>query len=334
MKWFGRPAKKELQSKHMKQFLKRFSQVIVVSFLLFTFFPYFLPVETKELKTDTKPYANSNFVVLNKTKFHYLVWQPDTGKINHKVLVIHGFSASTFSYRNNIEALIKTGALVIAVDLPAFGFSDKSVVADYSLENVFSFLNYLTDKYHSICDEKYTLIGHSMGAAISGSYASNFPEKIKSVVLIDGTPVQNNGSSFLSYFLKYPPLLRWADVAVKNVFSKRERFADLLSSAYSSSADSASVNGYRQPFLYKNSGSAIFRLAAANTNVKLNKEVLQKLPLYVIWGSNDRWLSIKLMRSFLQQYLNAKGHIIKDAGHCPMETHATEVNRVLEGIIK
>ena len=318
----------------MRQFLKRLSQVIVILFLFFTFFPYFLPVETNELAEGTKPFPNGCFKNINNTKFHYRVWLPDTGKIQHKVLMVHGFSGSTFCYRNNIKALTNAGAVVIAIDLPAFGFSDKSADADYSLDNVFALFNDLTDKYNGYCEEKYTIVGHSMGAAVASSYASNYPQKIKAVVLIDGTPVEWSESSSLGSILKYPSFGRWADVAAKNLFINKEKFTELLSSAYSRQADTASVNGYMRPFLYKNSGSAIFRWASANTNVKLNKEALQKLPLYVIWGSDDRWLGIKLMRTFLQKYPMAKAHIVKGAGHCPMETHAPEVNEILLNAVK
>ena len=318
----------------MKQFLKRVSQVIVILFLLFTFLPYFFPVETKELTANEKPYDNSNFTVINKTKFHYRVWQPKDGVVKHKVLLVHGFSGSTFCYRNNIEALTKAGALVIGIDLPAFGFSDKSDSADYSLDNVFALLNNLTDKFNSTCNEKYTIVGHSMGATVAGSYASNFPERIRSVILIDGAPVEFGEPSAFGSMIKYPSLGRWADVAVKNLFGNTEKFTELLSSAYSCQADSASANGYMRPFLYKNSGSAIFRMAGANTKVHLHKEALEKLPLYVIWGSDDKWLGIKLMRRFLQQYPMTKGRIIKGAGHCPMETPPKEVNEVLKIVIE
>jgi 2-hydroxy-6-oxonona-2,4-dienedioate hydrolase len=310
----------------MKQFLKRLSQLIVIIFLLFTFLPYFLPVSTKVVGANEKPFENSHFILSNKTKIHYRVWKSDT--VKSKFFFIHGFSGSTFSFRKNIDTLVKNGALVIAIDLPSFGFSDKSDTADYTIDNTFKAINSIID-LHSDKNAGWNFVGHSMGAAVSGLYASNFPEKINSLTLIDGAPVSfGSAVGFGNSFLKYPPLRRWADVIGKQVTDK-ESFTKLLSSAYSCAADSDAVNGYMIPFEYKNSGSAIFRMASVQTDFTINEENLQKISKTIIWGAHDTWLPIGEMCEFLKKYPQSKAYIIKGAGHCPMETNAPEVNRIL-----
>ncbi|MGZ3903069.1 MAG: alpha/beta fold hydrolase [Bacteroidia bacterium] len=310
----------------MKQFLKRLSQVIVILLLIFLVLPYFLPVSTKESPAGEKPYPNSSFVVSNKTRIHYRVWKPDT--VKHKFFLIHGFSASTFSYRKNIEPLVKNGALVIAIDLPAFGFSDRSDSADYNIQNVFAAINSILDLYGEKLN-KWNFVGHSMGAAISGLYASQFPEKINTLTLIDGAPVSpGTAVSMGNGLFTFPPLLRWADVVGKFVTNEK-RFSELLSSAYSCKADSEAVRGYMMPFEFEHSGSAIFRMAAAQNDITVKEENLKGVNKAIIWGDDDKWLSIRGMRSFLRKYPETKGYVIKGAGHCPHETHPAEVNKIL-----
>ena len=106
-----------VKMKFIRKLLKIIGLVLVSVAVLLSVLPYFFSTETKELKPNEKPFSNSNFIIINKTLIHYRVWVP-AGKVMHKVFLIHGFSGSTFSYRNNIDTLVDLGALVIAMDLP------------------------------------------------------------------------------------------------------------------------------------------------------------------------------------------------------------------------
>jgi pimeloyl-ACP methyl ester carboxylesterase len=61
------------------------------------------------------------------------MWKNDDALGN--ILLIHGLGGSTFSFRNNAEALSSAGYNVIAVDLPAFGYSDRKRNIDHSQDN-------------------------------------------------------------------------------------------------------------------------------------------------------------------------------------------------------
>ncbi len=302
--------------------------------VLLSVLPYFFSTETKELNPNEKPFSNSHFINTSKTLIHYRVWVP-AGKVMHKVFLIHGFSGSTFSYRNNIDTLAGLGALVIAMDLPAFGFSDKSDAANYSSDNTFEAINKIISLYDTAGIGQFVFVGHSMGASVASVYASNFPKQVKKLILIDGLPFENQkGGWFAKRLLSYPPLLRWANVLTKYYFAKQDKFTVLLSSAYAQPADSLSASGYLLPFTYKNSGSAILKMATANnTNVSFNKEAFKKIPLLIIWGKNDTWIPIKAQESFIKNYPEAKTCVVANAGHCPMETKASEVNKVMKQFI-
>jgi pimeloyl-ACP methyl ester carboxylesterase len=289
--------------------------------------PYLFPVEQRHLAANEKPFSNSQFINVNHTRIHYRVWKPDT--VNQKFFFVHGFSGSTFCWRNNIDALVARKCFVVAIDLPAFGFSDKSDTADYSLKNVFEVINTICKMYNDSVGGKWNFVGHSMGAAVAGTYAGCFAERIRTLTLIDGAPVNSDVTiDYSSALTKVNPLLRWADVAARWMANKKT-FRDLIRSGYACEPDSAAVNGYLRPFLYAHSGSAILRMAAAQDAVALNEDALRKLEISIIWGDADTWLPITGMRDFLRNFPNANGYVIKGAGHCSMETHAAQVNSVL-----
>lgn len=320
------------------RFIKKLFKIIGITLIslivILSVVPYFFSVESKELGAKEKPFSNSCFITVRKTKIHYRVWAPK-GKATHKVFLIHGFSGSTFSYRKNIDTLVSLGALVVAMDLPAFGYSDKSDTADYSLNNTFLAINKITALYDTACNERFIFVGHSMGASVAGVYASNYPKNVKALILIDGVPF-NGGSTnaFLRGILSYPPLLRLANVLTKHYFAKPLRFKELVSSAYNQPANDEAANGYLLPFTYKNSGSAIFKMATANTALVFNKNVFKKTPLLIIWGKNDTWLPLSMCTNFTKKFAQAKTYLVNFAGHCPMETKPTEVNNIIAGFLK
>jgi len=44
------------------------------------------------------------------------------------VLIVHGLGCSSFTFRKVVDDLASKGVFAIVVDLPGFGFSDKTVV--------------------------------------------------------------------------------------------------------------------------------------------------------------------------------------------------------------
>ena len=97
------------------------------------------------------------------------------------IVAIHGWldNCASFSF---LSPLLKNS--VYAVDLPGHGKS--SHLPDGSW---YHFIDYV-EKFHEIISglklNKFILLGHSMGAAISVIYSATFPENVSKLVMIDG----------------------------------------------------------------------------------------------------------------------------------------------------
>ncbi|KAL5060989.1 hypothetical protein RYX36_032593 [Vicia faba] len=78
-------------------------------------------------------YSNGRFIKLqtrpNQQPINIFTFQPPplTPTPSETVLILHGQALSSYSYRNLVHALCTKGVRVIAVDLPGYGFSDKSL---------------------------------------------------------------------------------------------------------------------------------------------------------------------------------------------------------------
>jgi pimeloyl-ACP methyl ester carboxylesterase len=98
------------------------------------------------------------------------------------VLALHGWldNAATFS---RLAPLLKH-CQVVAVDLPGHGLSDHR-----SKDARYIFLDWVCDVF-AIADalgwEQFSLMGHSMGAAIASLAAGTIPERILRLVLLEG----------------------------------------------------------------------------------------------------------------------------------------------------
>ncbi|EFC36262.1 predicted protein [Naegleria gruberi] len=89
-----------------------------------------------------KPYLNSHFMIVDSelnlsTKFiedkvkqvviHYRMWKNSNNSTAKVLYLLHGFGGNTFSWRMNAEELISKFDLVVAIDLPGFGYSSREI---------------------------------------------------------------------------------------------------------------------------------------------------------------------------------------------------------------
>ncbi len=314
--------------KTIRRILKWFLIVTFSAFILLSILPYL--IDDKLSEVPLKPFSNSEYFNFNNTKFHFRLFVPK--QIKQKVLFVHGLNGSTFSFRNNIDSLLRQQTLVLLIDMPAFGYSDKTAQANYSDTNKIQAIHFLLNKIDALTNQNgWELIGHSMGCSIIAQFASAYPKQTSSLIFIDGIPFMTHHSAFQQLLL-YPPLLKWADIIVSKISFEKKSVKKLLSSAYHKDADEPSVEGYLKTFKIKNSGSSIFRMFADIGHSKINDSIINSLPKLIIWGKQDNWIPIQVGSKYFNKPQTTKV-LIDNAGHCPMETHYNEVNHAITNFI-
>jgi len=106
------------------------------------------------------------------------------------ILCVHGWLDNAASFNLLAPALLEKGAAkqVIALDFPGHGMSDhKSNDAHPQLLAEYAY--YVAEATKQIIpntNEKFTLIGHSMGAGVATIFAAAWPDKIDRLILLDG----------------------------------------------------------------------------------------------------------------------------------------------------
>ena len=127
-------------------------------------------------KNILKPFINSHKTTVDSVMLHYRVWITKVKPSKGKVLFIHGFTGSTFSFRKNYDSLVNAGYNILAVDLPAFGYSDRGTWINHSQSSravmiwklidgkrssrdiALAFMKGFQDAPHSVCEDVMALL--------------------------------------------------------------------------------------------------------------------------------------------------------------------------------
>jgi pimeloyl-ACP methyl ester carboxylesterase len=270
---------------------------------------------------------NSKFLEVKGISIHYKDYLiQDTTNIRGTVVFVHGFGGSTFSFRDNIDVLIKSGYRVILVDLPGFGLSERTLKADYSNMGRAKLLIDFSEKLS--LKGPLNWVGHSMG----GTIISNIPlideEKGKTLVLIDAPYGNRRSNSILVRVFTLSPVKKYLEGFMSR-FITEDRIDNLLSGAFGRPITKEEREGYYWPLKVKDTHLTYIGLTRDSGKDEPQDYGKVKVPVLIIWGENDTWVPIENGHKWNKILPNSRLEIIPDSGHNPMETHVEEFNRLI-----
>jgi pimeloyl-ACP methyl ester carboxylesterase len=119
----------------------------------------------------------SKFVETEEVKLHYL----EFGKGSETIVLIHGLADSSEVWKSFAPILAKNYR-IIALDRRGVGKSEKTKT-NYNLKTFAADTKKLLEKLRI---EKIHLVGHSFGGNVVATFAATYPEKLKTLTLIEG----------------------------------------------------------------------------------------------------------------------------------------------------
>jgi len=279
-----------------------------------------------------------------------------------KVLLVHGFGASAYHWRNNILALAEAGFNVYAIDLLGFGRSDKPIT-QYSAalwqEQLVAFIE-------DVVGDSVRLVGNSLGGYAALKTASNRPDLVRGLALLNAAgPFRNDdaeerlrmqlmrgGESTLlalsSLVATGAPLPLDARMAIQRflvssaflVIGSAPRVKEILKQVYpnnQTNVDDELVSSILVPSLHPNASEVYNRLMTRSPEQSFSDDDFADVlcdrlqrPLLLLWGNNDPWIKPEVADKMQEAY---KGPDCKrvglNAGHCPHDEVPDEVNAEL-----
>ncbi|MFN0148501.1 MAG: alpha/beta fold hydrolase [Dehalococcoidia bacterium] len=233
------------------------------------------------------------------------------------IVLLHGFGASTFSWRHIIP-LLAANHRVIAMDLPGFGFSDRnsSIVLGQQrqAERVAALMAHLGVA-------TATVVGHSMGGAIAQRLAVTFPGRVDRLILLASMDasapspwrgrsavIRGAGAAGFGAMIKLPSLAAW--------MSKRS-LARMAWDHRTVTADTA--RGYVTPLLLPGTAACLARMAADTAHEPAADLSRLAAPTLILSGEADRLAPPASGQAIAGKIAQARHLTVQRAGHLLLE---------------
>lgn len=284
---------------------------------------------------EERPFPNSAFASIEGVRYHYRSFDAaDEASNKGSILLIHGFGSSTFSWRKTFIPLTLEGYEVIAVDIPPFGFSDRSPDIDHSPS---ANAERLWELMERLGLTEPAIVGHSMGARVAGSMGALKPERSQAIFLVDGpffgTSGRKWGRKFGAFLFNNRPFRHLFEKLGRSLAKKRGVIRKALAYSYGEKPGPETVDGYMRPLQKNGTGYSLPPYFLERSSSKLALEDLLT-KVHLIWGEKDRIFSHRMPNRFLDRYPHrAELSVIQGSGHCPMETHPEAFLDVLIGAL-
>jgi len=264
---------------------------------------------------------DSKFIEVNGIEVHYKESAPTSPTCN--VILLHGFGASTFSWRDTILGLGER-CRVVAFDRPGFGLTSRPMPGDWEGDSPYS-PTAQADLTVALMDElgmeRAVVVGHSAGAGVAVLVAARHPERVSGLVLEDPAVVAGGGTpGWIAPLLRTPQARR-----VGPLFLRRFAGAgsdSLIKGAY---ADPSLVTepilaGYRKPLKAEDWDRGLWELTVApRPDDPADALPTLKMPVLVIWGEKDTFVSPEDNRRTADLIPGAQAISLPEVGHIPHE---------------
>ena len=307
--------------------------VSILGVLLFVIFvlPYLLPLNGPATVDPTMlADPDGAFVQAGDTRMYYQ--KAGTGDV--PIVLVHGFGASSVSWRENLNPIADAGFTVYAPDMRGFGLSDKgwdkSMSQDAQADRLKAFMD-------AQGIDRAVLAGNSMGGGIITNFALRYPNRVRGLALVDPAIYGSGNNGLASTLVSLPGIQRWGQHLVRLILADNDRNASTIKSAW---FDPATVtpdvlSGYRRALQTSDWDLGLLALLRDGMSNNLGPRLKDlNVPTLIVWGEHDTWLSPTNAPKLNQDIAGSQLAIIQDAGHVPHEEKPAEFNGLVIDFVK
>lgn len=257
----------------------------------------------------------SRFADVGGVRLHY----QEAGDANDPpIVLIHGFLASNFVWRDVLLPLAEAGFRVVAPDLVGFGFSGKPAGGEYTIEAQARAITGLLDELKI---ERATLVGSSYGAAVAAVCALDWPERVGRLVLVGA--VCNDE-------LRRHPVLRL--IAMRGLgeligpplldanYVIRRRRARRAANSGDALAEERRVAGRHLPLRASDAQRAVVNTVRGWSAERVGREAERIMqPTLLVWGEADADTPLRDGENLRRLIPDSRLLTIPACGHLPQE---------------
>ena len=267
--------------------------------------------------------GESQYLSFHGVDVHYRIISPQD-KPRQRVMLLSSPLISTFHWRKIVPELTQLGCMAVLIDLPGFGKSacgmnvpQDNVMRSNILWGVLDEIDRQFDQPHSL----WHLVGHGSACTTILELAALYPDSVKSQVHI--TPLMTTDIPS-----KSDSPSRWFAETIR----EKDNFRRMIEHYSGYPMDDYIVDRMRAPLMRQGARECFLRMVREG---KTEPEgTLGFCPAMVLLGGRDAFMT-REMRDAISAHLDgAESHILKSAGHFPMETHSKALRDYLRGWLR
>ena len=301
--------------------------------------PFLIPVSTsgtltKEQAAQELWNGESQWIELAGHEVHYV--EAGNRESERLVVLMHGFGASAYSYKEVLEPLATLGH-VVAYDRAAFGFTERPTNWDanpYGAEGQLQVLDELIAEFGQ--GKEVFIVGHSAGGNLAAAYTVDNQEKLAGSVLYAPAVLNGGGGpSWLNWVFSIPQINHIGPALVSSIATSG---LDLLYLSYNDpeSVTEETLAGYTQPLKVIGWEKAFWEFNKAPRDTGVSDRLAEiKIPTLVLTGDNDQVVPTVDSVTVAGLISGSELLIIPKTGHLPNEESPEEFAKaVIEFIEK
>ena len=286
--------------------------------------------ESEELTEETRKRYDGSYITLSSGVTHYEI----KGE-GEPVVLVHGYSTPYFIYEKVFARLVELGYKVIRYDLYGRGFSDR-VPGKHTPAFFAKQLDELTKAL--LGDEKFILVGTSMGGAVTSAYCLHYPGKVKKLILMAPAGMDSFKPPLYMKLCALPVLgniifeLLGDSIFIKGSQKELHYVSQEEKDWYTRCfAEGCRYKGFLKCTLSSlrntilNTGETIKGYQAVNS---------QKIPVLAIWGTIDGTMPYYQHERLLETIPDAKFVTFENSGHLFLFDEAEKTMKEIEEFIQ
>jgi abhydrolase domain-containing protein 6 len=226
------------------------------------------------------------------------------------ILLVHGFGGEKHQWGFFPKSLSSSYELIIP-DLPGFGESSQIDSAVYDIPSQVQRLNRFVE---ALGLQSFHLLGVSMGGYICGYFASEYPEKVKSLALISAAGVRSRVESTVRKRYR-------EEGRILLIYRTETELEELLSALFVKPPPMP--RPFKRYFAQKGKAHYSFYEKILRDMEKGGEGLLEgrlarvKAKSLIIWGANDQITHVSAVEKFERELKGCRTMVLEDCGHVP-----------------
>lgn len=300
--------------------LKILLAILAALLLILAVGPFLIPVPPLQGLKPPRELADpeSRFITVDGVEIHY----KEMGSGPRAFLLLHGFGASTFTWREVMADFAAYGR-VIAFDRPGYGLSQRLLPGDWTGENPYtaeSQARQIIALMDALGIERAVLVGNSAGGTISVFTYLTYPQRIEALVLLDPAIYSGGGApAFVRPLLGLPQMRHIGPLISRSLVSDPQ---NLLNLAWHNPSQITPdiLDGYAKAYQVENWDKALWEFTIASRDLNLDTRLGEiRVPTLVITGDDDRIVPTQESVNLASEIANADLIVLPACGHLPQE---------------